>query len=168
MKEESMRPVRFLLALRVLTLPAALPAADPVDVSWDRLRSLVGEWQGRYGDGSPATVSYRLVSSGTAVMETLEASDSSQMITVYHRDGTSILMTHYCSMGNQSRMRAKGIDGERLGFALVDSTNVKAPEDHRMTALVLSFSGPDRLTHEWTSKAGTTEQTGRLEFVRKN
>ena len=42
-----------------------------------------------------------------AVMETLDGPDAIQMITVYHPDGASLLMTHYCSMGNEPRMRSK-------------------------------------------------------------
>jgi hypothetical protein len=162
-----MQPVRFLLALGALAMAASTSAADPGQASWDKLKSLVGDWQGSYSDGTSATVSYRLVSSGTAVMETLESSDSSQMVSVYHRDGMSVLMTHYCSLGNQSRMRNNGLEGGKVAFAFVDATNVKAPDDHVMTGLVLSFPASDRLVHEWSSKTGAHQQTGRFEFVRR-
>jgi len=112
-------------------------------------------------------VSYRLVSSGTALMETLEDEDASQMVTVYHPDGQSLLMTHYCSMGNQSRMRATGLRDQGLDFSYVDATNLASPGAHRMTRLVLSFPAPDRLVHEWTSKTGAREQVARFEFTRR-
>jgi hypothetical protein len=31
----------------------------------------------------------------------------------------------------------------------------------------MSFPAPDRLVHEWTSKVGAKEETGRFEFVRQ-
>jgi hypothetical protein len=89
------------------------------------------------------------------------------MVSVYHRDGSSVLMTHYCSLGNQTRMRARALEGGRLRFAYVDATNVKAPDEHVMTGLVMAFPASDRLVHEWTSKTGTMQQTGRFEFERK-
>jgi hypothetical protein len=159
---------RLGLALTVLlALGAGAPAADTRDASWERLKSLVGEWEGTYSDGSKAHASYRLVSNGTAVMETLTTSDSDQMVTVYHPDGGSLFMTHYCSMGNQSRMREKAADGTRLEFAYLDATNLKGPDDHHMSRLVMTFPAADRLLHEWTSKAGAKEQTGRFEFARQ-
>jgi hypothetical protein len=90
------------------------------------------------------------------------------MITVYHRDGSSLLMTHYCSLGNQTRMRSRGLADGRLVFAYVDASNVKDSADHVMSGLVLSFPGPGRLVHEWTSRQAGKEQTGRFEFVKRN
>jgi len=151
----------------LLALGAGAPAADSRDASWEKVKTLVGEWEGKYGDGTKAHVSYRLVSNGSAVMETLTTSDSDQMVTVYHPDGASLLMTHYCSLGNQSRMREKGAGGPSLEFAFIDATNLKAPDDHHMSQLVMSFPASGRLVHEWTSKAGTKQETGRFEFVRQ-
>lgn len=159
---------RFGLALTVLlALGAGAPAAETRDASWERLKSLVGEWEGKYSDGSKAHASYRLISNGTAIMETLTTSDSDQMVTVYHLDGATLLMTHYCSLGNQSRMREKATDGARLEFGYLDATNLKGPDDHHMSRLVMTFPASDRLFQEWTSKAGAKEETGRFEFVRQ-
>ena len=161
-----MKPV--LLALgAALALAAESGAADPIEASWERLRSLVGEWEGRYSEGFAARVSYRLVSNGTAIMETLESAHDDQMVTLYHRDGSSLLLTHYCSLGNQTRMRSRGLENGRMAFAYVDASNVKGADDHVMSGLVMTFNGPDRLAHEWTSRSGSREQTGRFEFQRK-
>jgi hypothetical protein len=154
------------LCIAVLAAAAATLHAGDADPAWSRLTALVGDWEGRMGDGT-ATLSYRLMSSGTALMETMNAPDSSDMVTVYHRDGDSLLMTHYCSLGNQSRMRASGLTGGALDFAHVDSTNVK-PAAHYMSRLVLTFAGPDRLVQEWTSIEAGKAQTGRYEFTRKH
>ena len=98
-----LRLTAALALLVVLALPVG--AAEPAASSWDRMKSLVGTWQGAF-EGKPARATYALVSDGTALLETLESHDSSQMVTVYHPDGPTLLMTHYCSTGNQSRMRA--------------------------------------------------------------
>jgi hypothetical protein len=100
-------------------------------------------------------------------METMNAPDSTDMVTVYHPDGGSLLLTHYCSIGNQSRMRASGLRDGALDFAYVDSTNVKSPAQHRMSRLVLTFAAPDRIVQEWTSVEDGRSNTGRYEFTRK-
>ncbi len=157
--------ILMLAVLGGVALSARATTQTP-DPGWKKLTSLVGDWQGTYS-GKPASVSYKLVSNGTALMETLEDDHSSQMVTVYHLDGASLLMTHYCSIGNQSRMRAQRLEGGRLDFAYVDSSNVRSPEEHRMTHLALSFPDADHLVHEWTAKAGAQEHVGRFEFTRK-
>lgn len=144
-------------------LAGPLTASTPDD--WELLKSLVGEWEGTY-DGQPARVSYRLVSNGTVLLETLDSAHDTQMVTLYHRDGSSILLTHYCSMNNQSRMRSPGLREGRLEFAWVDGTNLGSPEDHHMTRLVLSLPDRNHLVQEWTSKAGAQENVGRFLFQR--
>ena len=89
---------RLRVVLVAVLAGAALPVASADNAgtessSWAKLKSLVGDWEGTY-EGKRSTVSYRLVSSGTALMETMETPDASQMVTLYHPDGASLLMTH--------------------------------------------------------------------------
>jgi hypothetical protein len=166
--EATMKKGRRLLLLALaggLAVPAA--SGERTSPGWDKLKSLVGDWVGTY-EGQPARVSYRLVSRGTALEETLDvAVDASQMVTIYHPDGASLLLTHYCDMGNQSRMRAPGLQEGRLDFFFLDASNLKSAEDHVMSRLVLTFPADGRYVQEWTSKQGTKEHTGRFEFTRK-
>jgi hypothetical protein len=152
----------------VLALGLALPlaAAEKADPSWEKLRSLVGEWEGIV-EGKPARVSYALVSNGTALMESMETEDATHMVTLYHPDGPGLLMTHYCAMGNQPRMRSKGLQDGRIDFTYVDATNLKASDADRMTRLVLTFPDAGHLVQEWTSKQGSREVVTRFEFARK-
>jgi hypothetical protein len=145
---------------------ASVRAAEPASASWTRLKALVGDWSGTY-DGQPARVSYRLVSNGTALLETLEAPDASEMLTLYHPDGAVLALTHYCSLGNQTRMLAKELPGGRLDFGYLDATNLKSPDEHRMTRLVLTLADANHLVQEWTSRTGSTDQVARFEFTRR-
>jgi len=151
------------LLIAGLALPVG--AAETAS-SWERMKSLVGTWQGTF-EGKPAKATYALVSDGTALMETLESHDSSQMVTIYHPDGPTLLMTHYCSIGNQSRMRAAKPAADRVEFVFLDATNLSSPDQHRMTHLVLNLSDPDHLVQEWASRSGTEEHTARFAFTRK-
>ncbi len=161
-----MRTPRFLMvALVALGLTAPFSAADSTpNAGWEKLKSLAGEWEGTEG-GKPFHASYKLVSSGTAVMDTLDGPDAMQMITIYTVDGETLLMTHYCSMGNQPRMRSKGLQGDNLTFTYVDAANLKSKDDPRMTGLVLTFKDADHLGADWTHSLG--EKKARFEFARK-
>jgi hypothetical protein len=156
-----------LVGLVTLVLAAQLSAADPSsNAGWEKLKSLAGEWDGTE-DGKPYHVTFKVVSNGTAVMETLDGPDAMQMVTVYHPDGDSVLMTHYCSMGNEPRMRAKGLSKDKLVFAYVDAANLKSADDPRMTGLVLTFADADHLGADWTHKMGAKEQVGHFTYTRK-
>ena len=149
-------------ALLGLGLAAVILASEPpANPGWEKVKSLVGEWEGT-ADGKPSRISYKSVSNGTAVMETIDGPEAAQMVTLYHPDGAGLLMTHYCSMGNQPRMRSKGLEKEKLAFAYLDATNIASPEQLRMTGLVMSFPDPDHLVAEWTAKAGGKEHTSRF------
>lgn len=161
-----MKTHRFALPLLLAAGLALSPlGAKESDPSWEKLKSLVGSWEGTM-EGHPTHVTYALVSSGTALMETIDGADAMQMVTLYHPDGGTILMTHYCSMGNQPRMRAKGLKDGRLEFNFVDVTNLRSPDEPRMTHLVLTFTDPTHLVHEWTDTNGPKAGTSRFEFTR--
>lgn len=163
-----MKTPRFaILALAVLGAAAPLSAADSKsNAGWEKLKSLSGDWDGTEG-GKPFHASYKIVSSGTAVMETLDGPDAMQMITVYTVDGDKLLITHYCSMGNQPRMRSTGLQGDKLAFTYVDAANLKTKDDPRMTGLVLTFKDADHLEADWTHSLGEKKDVGRFEFARK-
>jgi hypothetical protein len=154
--------------LLALLAVGPLAAAEKADPSWGKLKSLVGDWEGTYEGKAGVHVSYRLVSNGTALLETMDGDDSTQMITVYHPDGSGLGMTHYCSVGNQPRMRSKGLENGKLDFAFVDATNLEgSAAEHVMSRLVLSFPDADHLVQAWTSKQGGVEHASRFELARR-
>lgn len=164
---------RFLCMLSILFLTTSLVAAAPPESkgtsAMERMKSLEGVWEGKDPEGNAVTISYKLVSAGSSVEETIDHGKMGHdaMVTMYHLDGDKLMMTHYCSMGNQPRMRSKGLLSGRLDFSYVDATNLKSPAEHRMTRLVMSFPDGDHFVQEWTSKEGAREHVGRFEFTRK-
>jgi len=140
----------------------------PPNPAWESMKSLQGEWEGAYEGKVAARATYRLVSNGTALMETLTSPDDSDMVTMYHRDGGRIAMTHYCSEDNQPRMRADTKDPKRIAFNYVDATNLSSPDASRMTGLVVTLKDADHFTQEWTYTQGGKSTTSTFAFTRKN
>ena len=161
-----MKTAQRLSIVLVLSLAAAIAAAGAgANPAWDKLKSLVGNWEG-VEDGKTFTLGYKLVSSGTALMETLNGPDAMEMVTVYHPDGNGILMTHYCSMGNQPRMRATGLSDGKLVFRYLDAANLSSPEAPHMSGLVLTFTDADHLGADWSHRMGAKEDVGHFAFTR--
>src|SRR3990172_11394942 len=61
---------------------------------FEKMKSLVGEWQGKSIDGNTAKVSYTLVSDDSTLMEKLVMGGESEMVTMYYPDGDRLMLTH--------------------------------------------------------------------------
>ena len=127
-------------------------AQSKAQAGFDRLKTLVGEWEGIAGKGETAAVSYRLVSNGSALEETLRVGKDETMITMYHLDGDRLMVTHYCAAGNQPRMVATPDPGNPnvIAFNFLDATNLSSPDAGHMRSLVVTLVDKDHFTQRWT------------------
>jgi len=111
--------VRLLVLLLSLSGCAApmrglqAPSAWPQVTSW-----LEGAWKA--GD---VRLTYRLISNDSALVETFVTAKGRETMTVLHRDGAGLVLTHYCAQGNQPRLRLSAQTAESLTFSLADFTN---------------------------------------------
>ena len=164
----------FITVVFVFSLAGYVLAGDTSEISttpqFEKMKSLVGNWKGKGGDGKPINVSYKLVSSGSALMETLSMEEHEDaMVTMYHVNGTKLMMTHYCAVGNQPRMQAAKSSAEvnKLVFKFVDATNLAHPGDPHMSKLIVTFKDNDHFTQEWTmSKNGKETDHDTFEYER--
>jgi hypothetical protein len=164
--------MKWFITLSIILLAVAMPfhraQADnlkPLDL--DPLALLVDEWQGKDPEGEPMTASYQWASGGTSLVETLTMAEEPTMTTMYHADKGEFMLTHYCALGNQSRMRAaipKG-DAKTLAFNFVDATNLATRTDAHMHNMSLSFQDPDHFSQGWVLSKDGKELPHRLEFA---
>jgi hypothetical protein len=142
--------IKLLFPLAVLAaLMSPTARASSADEAWKQLLTLAGEWKGSEA-GRTATLTYTVISGGNALMESMKMpAPEPDMVTVYHRDGDALLATHYCSIGNQPRMRASGGDGKSIRFRFLDITNLKPGSDH-IQHLTVNFEDANHFTQEWT------------------
>ena len=139
-----------LFALLVYASPG-LPQSSPQQ-SFDVLKTLEGNWQGKDSLGHPVKATFRLTGKGSALMsEYGEPDQNEDMISMFHVDGDRLLMTHYCSAGNQPRMNATASpDGKTITFDFVDATNLASPRAGHMRRFVIKILSPKQHTEEWT------------------
>ena len=163
--------VALLTSVFIAGISFAGSATEPMSKTspeFEKMKSLVGEWQGKSLDGKTAKVSYTLVSDNSALMEKLSVAGESEMVTMYHPDGDHLMMTHYCSAHNQPRMRSQKASTEikNITLDLVDVTNLSAPDAGHMSKLVLTFVDQDHFTQEWTWSQKGKEGTVVIRFER--
>lgn len=147
-----MHRIKTLLVLFVgITFFAAGPArGGDASATFDNLKALAGEWQGKNSEGGAINASYQVMSGGSAVVETLKPAEEPSMVTVYHLDGNILRMTHYCGAGNQPRMKSSALGPRSVTFDFVDATNLAKPTDGHMINLKVDFLSKDSVRHKWT------------------
>ena len=162
-----MRNIRQSLVLvMTLILVVALGwAASKSQPEYDQIKSLAGNWQGKGPEG-PVHINYKLVSGGTAVMESIEVKAGAEMVTLYYLDGDRMMMTHYCMANNQPRMRADATSSPTaIKFTFVDVTNLSSPDAGRMQAHSIIWKDADHVTQHWVwrEKGQDKEETFELQ-----
>ena len=163
------RFITLSLILFAVAVPFQLVQADTSTApDFGPLASLVGEWHGKDPDGKPMTASYQWTGGGTSLVETMMKADKPVMTTMYHADKGGLMLTHYCKLGNQPRMRADKPNGnaKMLGFNFVDITNLANPTDPHMHKVSFTFQDQDHFTQEWMLSKDGKELPHRFEFTR--
>lgn len=148
---------------------AGKPSEDASKL-FDQIKSLAGEWTSKDENGKTMTASvFTVTASGSAVREVMMPGTAYEMTNVYHLDGSSVVMTHYCAQGNQPRLRATpGKPGE-IVFAFDSVTNLADAHTTYMGGLTLKMKDKDHLTADWASiKDGVTDKNHAVfELTRK-
>jgi hypothetical protein len=141
----------FALFVALVACPLASAAPPDAAAAFAQLKSLEGRWLGhvQQADGPAAEVSYRNISGGTAVMEVLFPGTPHEMTSIYHLDGDQLVMTHYCAMGNQPRMKLVAADGQRLRFDFTGGSNMDAAQSTHIHSGEIRLNGADTMEAEW-------------------
>jgi hypothetical protein len=163
-------PVAILaIALAFAAVPAKAQAPAKYSEGFDRLATLVGEWEALDENGKPMTSIFRMVSNHTALEETFQTAQDDQMVTLYSPDGSRVALTHYCSAGNQPRMESQAITGptDEFVFSFTGATNLASADDSHMHRLVLQIDDPNHFSETWTFRAKGKDTKRTFNFARK-
>lgn len=163
-----MKSLRIAISLLLLLIATAAVADANSQKAFDTLKTLSGSWEGNAMQGKAVQVSYRVTSGGSALLS--EIMGDEDMITMFHMDGDRLLMTHYCSAGNQPRMvGAMSPDGKTVTFNFLDATNLLSAQPGHMERLVVTMIDPDHHTEDWTFLAedGKLQQHEHFDLQRK-
>jgi hypothetical protein len=143
-----MKTVRLATTLMFVLVTSVAFAASAAQKSFEELKALDGTWEGTVKNGQPVEVDYRVTSNGSALMSEIKGKED--MISMFNLDGSRIMMTHYCSSGNQPRMVASASpDGKTFTFAFIDGTNLATPDAGHMSRLIISMPDANHHTEEW-------------------
>ena len=156
----------------VILAVAAAVAQSPAQKSFDSMKSLLGNWQGKNAMGDSVNVSYRMTAGDSAVMAEIQSQmkgKSEDMISMINMDGSRLLLTHYCAAGNQPRMQASlSPDGKTITFSFIDGTNMASSDTPHMKSVVFTFVDATHHTEEWHFALPGKEMIERFDLERKS
>lgn len=148
--------------------------APPTNAALEKMKTLAGTWLVADSDGKPtdqiASI-IKVTAGGSVVHETLFPGQPHEMVSVYTVDGDDLIMTHYCVLGNQPRMKADPKSpANQIVFRFDGGANLDPKKDKHMHEATLTIVGDDQLEVNgvgWENGAPTKEMCCGLKLVRK-
>src|SRR5260370_4185037 len=137
---KSLRPMLSAAILMSVSLVALAETDAPksdAQKSFDKLKTLAGNWKGPVTLGPPqpdmaegtlSQISLRVTSRGNALVHEMKEAGTpddpahyDHPVTMLYLDGDRLLLTHYCDAGNRPRMAARtSADGKTVEFDFID------------------------------------------------
>src|SRR5262245_31706713 len=149
--------------------------AVPSHAGLEKMKKLVGTWVAADKEGKPTddVVSViKVTAGGSAVHETVFPGQPHEMVSVYTAEGQDLVMTHYCMLGNQPRMKAdaKSAATNKISFEFAGGGNLDPKKDKHMHAATLTIVDADHIEIEgigWEKGAPMKEMCGQMKLARK-
>lgn len=152
----------------------ATPAPATTHAGLEKLKKLAGTWVAADKDGKPTdqVVSvYKVTAAGTAVQETSFPGEAMEMVSLYHLDGADLVMTHYCALGNQPKMKADPKSPKnQIKFLFAGGTNFDPAKDMHMHEGTLTFIDDDHIEFSgvaWDGGKPAETHCATMKLVRK-
>jgi hypothetical protein len=150
-----------------------LPPA-PTNPALERMKDLAGTWLLADKDGKPtdevASI-IKVTAGGSAVHETLFPGQPQEMVSIYTVDGGDLVMTHYCVLGNQPRMKADPKSpANQICFQFAGGSNLDPKKDKHMHAATLTIVDDSHIEVAgvaWEGGAPAKDMCCGLKLVRK-
>jgi hypothetical protein len=135
-----MKPKALTIAALFIVTSIPVLSTPNAKTSFESLKALAGEWDSKDPSGKQQTITWKVVSGGSVLMESMQ---EDSMVTMYHVDNNRLMLTHYCAAQNQPRMAAKvSDDGKTFTFDFIDGTNIASP-DHFTEQWFFAQKGKD-------------------------
>jgi hypothetical protein len=146
----------------------------PTNSAFEKIKKLAGTWLAADKDGKPTdqVVSIiKVTAGGSVVHETLFPGQPDEMVSIYTVDGPDLIMTHYCVLGNQPRMKADPKSpANQISFQFAGGSNLDPKKDKHMHAATLTIVDDSHIEIAgvgWEGGAPAKDMCCGMKLVRK-
>jgi hypothetical protein len=140
------------------TRHAASAAMPPYQGSaaFERMKSLVGKWEADSPTMGKMKTEFRLIAGDSVVEERFAEGTPMEMLSTYHDVNGQLMMTHYCMLRNQPRMKLTKSTADSLTFDLAPTPGLNPATDTHMHGATYTFIDKDHFRLE-----GVTWENGK-------
>jgi len=152
------------LKLGLLLLSIQVPAAlGNSQTAFDTFKVFQGKWAIQSaGKVLPIQMTYVVGSNASIVTEQF-----GRELSVFYRDGSDLVMTHFCNVGNQPRLRLKEASPPGvLEFEMFDITNVKDADAPHVQRIIYRVTSEKKMDLEIIWKKGHAEESEKYTLTR--
>ncbi len=131
-------------------------AETPKSSEFERLKSLVGAWQGKVdiGHGPVDMIAqFRVLAGGNVIEERVFPGSPEEMVTMYYDKGGKLALTHYCMLGNRPEMALKSSDAKSISFDFDSCCGIDTAKEKHMHSLSIRFDDANTITTGCTAMA---------------
>ena len=123
----------------------------------EKIKALAGDWTGTVAHGAgpnagkkeDTTVSYRVTSNGSAVVETIFEGTPMEMTSVYYdRDG-KLAMTHYCAVANRPLLSLTKESKSDIVLSYLSGEELDPKKDMHISGLEIELKGTNQMVQRW-------------------
>jgi hypothetical protein len=146
----------------------------PTNSGFEQMKKLAGTWLAADKDGKATdqVVSIiKVTAGGSVVHETLFPGQPDEMVSIYTVDGPDLVMTHYCVLGNQPRMKADPKSpANQISFQFAGGSNLDPKKDKHMHAATLTIVDDSHIEIAgvgWEGGAPAKDMCCGMKLVRK-
>jgi hypothetical protein len=173
---------RLLVCAWLLALPLAASADDPTgklppaptNPALEKMKRLAGTWLAADDAGKPTDQVLSIIkvtAGGSAVHETLFPGQPQEMVSIYTAQGPDLVMTHYCVLGNQPRLKADpNSSANQIVFQFAGGSNLDPAKDRHMHSATLTIVDDTHIEVAgvgWQGGAPAKDMCCGLKLVRK-
>jgi hypothetical protein len=147
---------------------AVLPPGLDATAAFERVKTLQGQWESVRPDGRKATTTFELTANGSVLLEHYSnpaIPGGGHMVTAYHLDGSSLILTHYCIARNQPTLRAERFDPatSEIQFEFLRATNLADARAGHMRRALYRIDDANHFTTSWEFFEGGAKKMTELE-----
>ena len=107
--------------------------------AFERMKTLVGKWSAESPMMGKMKTEFRLIAGGSVIEERFAEGTPMEMLSTYHDVNGKLMMTHYCMLRNQPRMRLVKSLADSLTFDLAPTPGLDPAKDRHMHGATYTF-----------------------------
>ena len=134
---------KMLILIVIIGFIATVPAAAEHHSAFDKMKQMVGTWEGKLtrvtGEVVDTRSEFRLISGGNTMTEKL-VEDGVEMLPTYTEHEGELVVKHYCSLGTEPEFRVASASDDEVALQLIADSGYHAAHHSFVAAMTYNLA----------------------------